>query len=111
VLRKLTAPPSRPDLGELTGSGYRFPPRLRRFLEARDRTCVFPGCGRPARRTDKDHRRPWPAGPTSADNGQCLCRHHHRAKHTIFTIILDPDGTYLWISRGGWQFRRHPKGF
>jgi hypothetical protein len=108
VLRRITTPPSMPDV---TGSGYRFPPRLRRFLEARDRTCVFPGCGRPARRTDKDHRRPWPAGPTSADNGQCLCRHHHRAKHAVFTVLRDSDGSYLWVSRGGWQFRRQPKGF
>ena len=109
VLAKISAPPS---LRDLTGSGYRFPPRLRRFLEARDRTCVFPGCGRPARKTDKDHRRPWPAGPTSADNGECLCRHHHRAKHAIFTVQHDPGtGDYLWISRGGWTFRRHPKGY
>ncbi|MDX6199465.1 MAG: hypothetical protein QOJ79_2616 [Actinomycetota bacterium] len=108
VRRRITAPPS---LRDLTGSGYRFPPRLRRFLEARDRTCVFPGCGRPARKTDKDHRRPWPAGKTSAANGECLCRHHHRAKHTVFTVLLDDDGSYVWISRGGWQFRRHPKGF
>jgi hypothetical protein len=108
VLQRITAPPS---MRDLTGSGYRFPPRLRRFLEARDRTCVFPGCGRPARRTDKDHRRPWPEGATSADNGECLCRHHHRAKHSVFTVLLDDDGTYVWISRGGWQFRRHPKGF
>jgi hypothetical protein len=107
--RTITAPPS---LRDLTGSGYRFPPRLRRFLEARDRTCVFPGCGRPARKTDKDHRRPWPAGPTSAGNGECLCRHHHRAKHAVFTVLSDPDtGDYLWISRGGWTFRRHPKGY
>jgi hypothetical protein len=107
--RRISAPPS---LRDLTGSGYRFPPRLRRFLEARDRTCVFPGCGRPARKTDKDHRRPWPAGPTSADNGECLCRHHHRAKHAVFTVLLDPDsGDYLWTSRGGWTFRRHPKGY
>ena len=108
LLERLAA---RPVLRDLTGSGYRFPPRLRRFLEARDRTCVFPGCGRPARRTDKDHRRPWPAGPTSADNGECLCRHHHRAKHAVFTVLVENDGSYLWISRGGWQFRRHPKGY
>jgi hypothetical protein len=108
VLQRISAPPS---LRDLTGSGYRFPPRLRRFLEARDRTCVFPGCGRPARRTDKDHRTPWPAGATSADNGECLCRHHHRAKHTVFTVLLDHEGTYVWITRGGWQFRRQPKGF
>ncbi|MBK5305216.1 MAG: DUF222 domain-containing protein [Frankiaceae bacterium] len=108
VLRRIASPPS---MRDMAGSGYRFPPRLRRFLEERDRTCVFPGCGRPARKTDKDHRRPWPAGPTSADNGDCLCRHHHRAKHTIFTVLRDTDGSYIWITRGGWQFRRHPKGY
>jgi hypothetical protein len=108
VLARISAPPS---LRDLTGSGYRFPPRLRRFLEARDRTCVFPGCGRPARKTDKDHRRPWPHGATSADNGACLCRHHHRAKHTVFTVQHDPDGGYVWITRGGWEFRRHPQGY
>jgi hypothetical protein len=100
-----------PLLRDLSASGYRFPPRLRRFLEPRDRTCVFPGCGRRANRTDKDHRIPWPAGPTSAGNGQCLCRHHHRAKHAVFTVLRDPDGSYVWITRGGWQFRRQPKGF
>ena len=108
LLEQLAAAPL---LRDLTGAGYRFPPRLRRFLEARDRTCVFPGCNRRATRTDKDHRIPWPAGRTSADNGQCLCRHHHRAKHAVFTVLRDPDGSYLWITRGGWEFRRQPKGF
>jgi hypothetical protein len=102
---------AQPAVRELTYSGYRIPPRLRRFLEARDRTCVFPGCNRRARRTDKDHRRPWPLGPTSPDNVDCLCRHHHRAKHAVFTVLRDTDGSYLWISRGGWQFLRQPKGF
>ncbi|MFN2524254.1 MAG: HNH endonuclease signature motif containing protein, partial [Mycobacteriales bacterium] len=107
----LAAMAAAPMLRELTGTAYRFPPRLRRFLEARDRTCVFPGCNRPAQRTDKDHRVAWPLGSTSADNGQCLCRHHHRAKHTVFTVTRDPDGSYRWTSRGGWEFRREPKGF
>lgn len=100
-----------PVVRELIYDGYRIPPRLRRFLEARDRTCVFPGCNRRARRTDKDHRRPWPLGPTSAENLDCLCRHHHRAKHAVFSVLRDADGAYIWISRGGWQFLRHPKGF
>jgi hypothetical protein len=108
LLAKMAAPPL---LRDLTGAGYRFPPRLRRFLEARDRTCVFPGCGKPAMRTDKDHRIPWPHGQTSAGNGQCLCRHHHRAKQTVFTVTLDPDLSCSWTTRGGWQFRRQPKGF
>ncbi|MCW2573324.1 MAG: hypothetical protein JWO88_3382, partial [Frankiales bacterium] len=25
--------------------------------------------------------------------------------------LRDTDGTYLWISRGGWQFLRQPKGY
>ncbi|MBC7373036.1 MAG: hypothetical protein H7323_03500 [Frankiales bacterium] len=45
---------------------------------------------------------------TSEQNLQCLCRHHHRAKHAIFTVRAEPDGTIVWITRGGWIFRRHP---
>jgi hypothetical protein len=29
----------------------------------------------------------------------------------VFTVLLDDDGSYLWITRGGWRFRRHPKGY
>jgi hypothetical protein len=106
ALTTMTAPPV---LRELVGSGYRFPPRLQRFLKTRDRTCVFPGCNR--RAVDLDHRIPWPLGPTSADNGQCLCRHHHRAKHTVFRVTRNPDGSYTWTTRGHWRFHRRPKGF
>jgi hypothetical protein len=108
IVRTLTAPPVE---RVLVAAGYRFPPRLQRFLEARDRTCVFPGRSRQAMKTDKDHRIPWPDGPTSADNGQCLCRHHHRAKQAVFSVSLDPDGSYRWTTRGGWEFLRHPKGY
>ena len=49
---------------------------------------------------------------TDLDNGECLCRHHHRAKHTVFTVQHDPDsGDHVWITRGGWTFRRHPQGY
>ena len=95
---------------DLTSSHYRPNRRLTRLVQARDRTCTFPGCHRRASRTDKDHRIPWPLGPTGADNLQCLCRHHHRAKHTSFTVTRQPDGSYLWTSRGGHQHRRRPKG-
>ena len=95
---------------DLSSSHYRPSTRLRRFIQARDRTCVFPGCRRPARRTDLDHRDPWPRGSTSADNLQCLCRHHHRAKHAVFTVLADADGTIGWITRGCWVFRRRRRG-
>ncbi|MCU1594274.1 MAG: endonuclease, partial [Frankiales bacterium] len=92
-------------------AGYRVPKRVQRFLEARDRTCVFPHCTRPAAQTDKDHRDPWPVGPTHPDNLQCLCRHHHRAKQAAFTVEKLPNGDYQWTSRGGWTFTRQPKGY
>ena len=95
---------------DLASSHYRPSRRLTRLVEARDRTCIFPGCHRPASRTDTDHRIPWPIGPTDADNLQCLCRHHHRAKHTSFTVTRGPDGSYLWTSRGGHQHQSRPKG-
>ncbi len=105
---RLAAPPV---VRDLTIRGYVFSPRLRRFLEASDRTCVFPGCNRPAMRCDKDHRDPWPGGATSAANGECLCRHHHRAKQAVFRGPHEPDGSDRWTTRGGWTFPRHPKGF
>ena len=97
-------------LRDLSTAGYRVPARLRRVLEHRDRTCVFPGCTRPASRADVDHRIPWPAGRTSAENLQCLCRRHHRAKQAVFTVLADHDGTW-WITRGGWRFLRRPRGY
>ena len=108
ILARMAAAPA---LIDLTGAAYRFPPRLRRFLEARDRTCVLPGCGRPATRTDKDHRIPWPTGSTSAGNGECLCRHHHRAKHAVFSVTRQPDGSHRWTTRGQWEFDRQPQGY
>ena len=100
-----------PVVHELAGLTYRPSTRLVRHLERRDRTCVFPGCRRRACDTDKDHRLPWPRGQTSAEQMQCLCRRHHRAKHATFTLLRDSDGTFLWITRAGWWFRRPPQGY
>ena len=100
-----------PVLSDLSTDAYRVPARLRRFLQHRDRTCVFPGCTRPASSADVDHRTPWPAGRTSTDNLQCLCRRHHRAKQAVFTVLADPDGTVWWITRGGWRFPRRAQGY
>lgn len=93
-----------------TGS-YTVSRRLKRHLEARDRRCTFPGCWRPASMTDKDHAVPWPIGPTDAQNVGCLCRHHHRAKQAVFTLIRLPDHTARWTTRGGHTYDRHPEAF
>jgi hypothetical protein len=105
--RMAEAPGSRPS----GVAGYRVPKRVRRFLEARDRTCVFPGCHQPAQATDKDHRIPWPLGATHPANLQCLCRRHHRAKQVLFTVELTPEEHYRWTTRGGWQFLRRQRGY
>jgi len=104
-----TPPPERLLPEQLSSAAYGTPGRLRRYLQARDRTCVFPGCHRLI--TDVDHRIPWPLGTTAEWNLQLLCRHHHRAKQAVFTVALTDDGDYLWTSRGGWQFLRHRQGY
>ncbi|MFB1299650.1 HNH endonuclease signature motif containing protein, partial [Mycobacterium sp. pW049] len=45
-----------------TEQGYRPSAALQRFVHARDITCRFPGCNRPATHADIDHTKPWPAG-------------------------------------------------
>ena len=106
----LAALRTQPIVRDLTTDAYRPGTRLRRLVQARDVQCVFPGCTRPARKTDLDHRIPWPRGSTSAENLHCLCRRHHRAKQAAFTVLHDEHGTW-WITRGGWMFLRRPHGY
>ena len=109
-LTRLAQAPRR--IGIPVGSaGYQPSPRLRRYVEARDRQCVFPGCPQPAERADLDHRIPYPRGGTDPENLHALCRRHHRAKQRIFTVDRLPDGTTQWTTRGGWVFDRPPQGY
>ena len=109
VLAAIKAMRTPPVLRPLATGAYRPSARLSLFIAVRDRTCVFPGCHR--RVTDKDHRIPWPLGPTDPENLQNLCRHHHRAKQAAFTVDLTTDGDYRWTTRGGWQFLRKRQGY
>ena len=55
---------------------------LREALVERDRVCVVPGCGI-SKGLEIDHLIPFAqGGPTSIDNLQRLCKHHHRLKTT-----------------------------
>lgn len=78
---------------------YRPSERLRDLVTARDHTCTFPGCGRPAGEADLDHRTNYNGTNTTADNLHPLCRTHHRLKtHAGWTVQRTPDGQDTWTS-------------
>jgi len=59
-----------------------LPSSTRRALEARDRRCVWPGCGRPSVWCDGHHLVWWTrGGESSLPNLALLCRPHHRMVH------------------------------
>jgi hypothetical protein len=82
---------------DVTRLGRFAPADLDLGLEVRDGVCQFPTCTRDAARCDKDHRVPWPHGPTSGQNMWSLCRRHHRMKTAgIFTTTLDQNNRPIW---------------
>jgi len=57
-------------------------PALLTALWVRDKTCTFPGCGRPPNWCDAHHVRHWiDGGETSLTNMALLCAHHHTHVH------------------------------
>ncbi|GGB28357.1 hypothetical protein GCM10011492_18220 [Flexivirga endophytica] len=88
---------------------YRPGARLRHLVVTRDQQCRFPTCTRPARLDDVDHVIRWPDGPTAAWNLQCLCRHHHRAKHEGgWAVSMTHDGVCTWTSPSGRRYLTRP---
>ena len=90
-----------------TGVTRRRPRReTRRWVEARNPTCIFPGCRRPSRECDLDHRLPWSErGPTCECNLVPLCRRHHRCRHRLgWRHQPLPRGDHLWISPLGHRY-------
>jgi 5-methylcytosine-specific restriction protein A len=76
------------------------PPAIRRAVITRDRSCRFPGCGRPQSWCDAHHVTHWAdGGATSVGNLLLLCRRHHRMVH-------EPDGFSLELAGGRPVFRR-----
>ncbi|MFB9314199.1 HNH endonuclease signature motif containing protein [Nocardioides plantarum] len=80
---------------------YRPSEAIREQVELRDRTCVFPDCGR--RRVDLDHVIAFASGgPTTAHNLAMLCRRHHRAKtHGHWSYVVLEPARYEWTSPTG----------
>ncbi|CNE76066.1 protein of uncharacterised function DUF222 [Mycobacterium tuberculosis] len=82
--------------------GYRPSAALRREIEERHSTCVFPTCNQPSHRCDLDHTVPWRPGSTCRCNLAPLCRRHHRLKQspgwTLHQIWL---GLLIWTTPSG----------
>ena len=88
------------------------PVRMRRALEARDRTCRYPGCHH-GRWLDAHHVVHWAdGGETNLENLVLLCTHHHKLLHEgEFEIrrhetkghyfFARPDGSPIGIDIGG----------
>jgi uncharacterized protein DUF222 len=88
---------------------YRPPAALRDFVQARDKTCVFPGCSVPAHRADLDHTTAFPTGPTTAGNLGVMCRAHHRLKQDPrWTVAQPTPGTFVWTSPSTRTYTRQP---
>lgn len=59
-----------------------FTGATRTAIELRDLECQHPSCTERFERCQIDHITPWEhGGPTTQDNGQTLCPHHHRWRH------------------------------
>jgi hypothetical protein len=83
----------------------------KRYVQARDRTCVFPGCRMPATECDIDHTIDYSrGGPTTPWNNAPLCRHHHRGKHKRgWKLERTAPGTYKWTSPLGHTYTVEPE--
>jgi hypothetical protein len=73
---------------------------LRRHVQMRDRSCVAPGCRRPARKADLDHTRDHArGGATLHGNVEPLCEPHHMMKHLGGWLLTQPvPGRFRWCS-------------
>ncbi len=103
--------------GELRAeSHYRPSVALAAFIRARDLSCRFPGCDKPAEVCDIDHTIPHSlGGPTHPGNLALLCRLHHLLK-TFWTGENGwqekqfSDGVILWTSPSGRLYTTTPDG-
>jgi hypothetical protein len=114
TLRRLIADPVSGHLLDHGRRTYAVPDALREFIVARDRTCRFPGCSRPADRCQIDHVVAWEdGGATSPGNLGVLCVRHHQLKtHGGWRLSAPkPDGACNWTSPQGRTYEHEPPPF
>jgi hypothetical protein len=89
---------------------YRPSTALQEWTTARDLTCRFPNCDRPAEFCEYDHTTPWPTGATHASGGKMYCKLHHFGK-TFWAGWTDsqaPDGTITITTPTGQTYTSKP---
>jgi hypothetical protein len=93
--------------------GYRPPRHLGDLIRARNQTCAFPGCRRPATSCDLDHTIAWDqGGRTCPCNLAPLCRTHHQAKQTPGWHLTQPrPGTLTWTTPHGRSYTVTPSTY
>jgi hypothetical protein len=119
---RLLTDPTTGILTDYSTTTYQPGKLLRAAVTARDETCTFLQCERPAHWADLDHIQPFDhdldpvtqppgtPGQTRATNLQPLCRAHHLAKtHQGWTPVRDPTtGTTTWTAPTGHTYTRPP---
>lgn len=84
--------------------GYGPGEAMRHAVYARNRTCIYPECNRPAEQCQLDHRIPYDeGGRTEVDNLFPLCQHHHNMKtdRRIFYVPDPYSGDIIWLFADG----------
>ncbi|MFJ6677922.1 DUF222 domain-containing protein [Microbacterium sp. NPDC091382] len=86
---------------------YRVPSGMRRFLQARDQHCRFPGCRVAAIRCEVDHTHDHAlGGRTELPNLAHLCQRHHSMKQfTAWRVRQLKGGVLEWTSPLGRTYR------
>jgi hypothetical protein len=102
-----------PETGVMLSVGkeqYQVTKGMRKVLRVRDETCRFPGCSKPAVKSDLDHTQDWQYdGLTDCDNLAHLCEGHHRLKHlSQWSVTQEPGGILVWTSPGQRTYRTDP---
>jgi hypothetical protein len=107
--RRLVTDPVTGVLLDYGRARYTPPPDLVDHVTARDRTCRWPGCDKPAVGCDLDHTLPYPHGPTAAGNLGPFCEQHHIGKHHSRWTVRQPEpGRFEWTSPTGHTYTVTP---
>jgi len=104
ISRIITNGESQPlDVGRATRT---IPTGIRRAVVVRDRSCRWPGCGRPHQWCDVHHLVHWvEGGETKLENLILTCRPHHRYLHEAGYRITGPVANPTFLSPNGTPIR------